>query len=146
MAFTLPGDQAAHVRRQLGLPPSAGGAEIVDATAAMLELLSEPPAAPAYAGVPEGCVVVDQAKLDEMADQVLDAYRGKYLPENREAWRVEFLRAPAATLEHFESAAAMCELERWRPDESVNASGDDDDPLGIMASLYGARGTERSSR
>lgn len=117
-AVAFSNEQITNLRATLGLAETADEAAIVAAVSAVVEEnLEERPAAqaPAAAVVPEGHVVVPEARLSDLeaaAQQgvaaarrlheqerttFLDSVRTKFLPANRAAWEAEYDRNPEAT-------------------------------------------------
>lgn len=141
MGYQFTTEQATQMRRDLGLPPRAGAAEILAATRELLELRaadlpsSEPVQVPAgYVAVPVDEVAAASAELQNACNLFLDSVRGKYIPENRDAWAEEFLRDPAATMAHFDQAPVVCDFARWWNAGPTDEAASDD---GLYAALFG---------
>jgi ATP-dependent protease ClpP protease subunit len=130
-------EQITTMRQQLGVPEDADEATILAAFSEALEERAEP--TPSNTAVPEGHVVVPEARLkdleagaaagtaaakklhDREREDFLNANRTKYAPTNRAAWAKEYDRDPAGTRKHFEDAAEIV------PTDSI---GHDGDPVG----------------
>lgn len=127
-AVAFSDEQLTNLRTKLGLSETADEAAITAAVEAVVEesLEERPPATPTESvQVPEGHVVISAAELsdlkagaalanataktlaDKEREAFLDSVKGKFLPDNRDAWAKEFDRDPAKTREHFASAPVI---------------------------------------
>lgn len=119
-AVAFSNEQITNLRATLGLPETADEAAIVAAVSAVVEENVEE--RPASASIPDGHVVVPQAKLDDLErgaalgtkaaqtlherdrEAFLDANKAKYAAANRGAWAKEYDRDPEGTRAHFAEA------------------------------------------
>jgi ATP-dependent protease ClpP protease subunit len=125
MAFTP--EQLTTMRSTLELPETADEAAVVAAVEAVVAENLEDRAP--TAGVPDGHVVIPQAKLvdleegakaglaakaelhEKKREDFLDANKGRYAPASRAAWAKEYDRDPVATAEHFKTAPVLVPTE-----------------------------------
>lgn len=146
MAFTP--EQVTKMRQELGLPETADEATIV---AALSEALAEQASDAPAATVPEGHVVIPQAKLDDLeagnqlarktADSLhakerkafLDSVRDKFLPSSRAGWEAEYDRDEEGVRAHFAVAPVLI------PMTELGKTGDFAEATSPYDELYGSQ-------
>lgn len=139
------------LREQLGLPADADEATVLAKNQEALASLEELNEKAAASAIPEGHVVVPEARLrdleagvaasaeigkkikDKEREEFLDSVRTKYAPANRAAWATEYDRDPAGTRAHFEKAPEIVALTMIGHQDE----GDDTEADRLYAELYG---------
>jgi ATP-dependent protease ClpP protease subunit len=142
--------QITAMRQKLGVAEDADETAIV---AALDEALDER-AEPTSTNVPEGHVVVPEARLTDLEaaaqqgvsaaktlherdrEAFLNANRTKFAPANREAWAKEYDRDPEGTRKHFESAAEIIPVAELGHDNPVDEANSEEDA--VYTDLFGA--------
>lgn len=126
VAFT--DEQLTTLRQQVGVPEGADEATILDALTEALAERAEPAPQSTPPAIPEGHVVVPEARLADLEvaaragvgvaermrvqdrEAFLDSVRTKFAPANRAAWATEYDRDPEGTRKHFEAAPVIVPL------------------------------------
>jgi ATP-dependent protease ClpP protease subunit len=139
------------IRQALDLPDETSEDDVHDAI--LDKLTAPPPPAPDPVDpvVPEGHVVVPEARLvdletaaatgvaaakklhEQERDTFLDSVAGKYLPTNRQAWSDEYDRNPETTRAHFDKAPVILPLDAI----GAGGQGDLDTADADYRALYG---------
>lgn len=116
------------LRERLGFAENADEATVLASLDEALSENADPKPDPAAVVIPEGHVVVPEARLKDLETGVaasasiaqkiheqertafLDSVRTKFAPANRAAWEAEYDRDPAGTKAHFEKAPDIVAL------------------------------------
>lgn len=140
-AVEITDEQLANLRQMVGVPEDADLSAVLGA---VKEALDERAETPPPANIPDGHVVIPEARLRDLEENAraganaaatlrtrereafLDANRTKFAPANRDAWAKEYDRDPEGTRKHFADAP-----------EIVNtvAAGHDQDGEGVTPAI-----------
>lgn len=166
-AVAFSDEQITDMRRKLGIAEDADEATILAALSEALDERAEPTPADSGTAVPEGHVVIPEARLrdleegakagtaaakelrDKEREAFLDANRAKYAPANRDAWAKEFDRDPEGTRKHFATAPDLVPVsEIGQAETDANSADvlDGVDPANLDSFLSGMGLTKEDLR